>query len=111
MTWESEIERKFAEDLERDDRVKLYVKLPRWFTVQTPVGEYNPDWAIVLEPRDAVGEPSGDRLLYLVRETKDAEWPGNARPDERRKVDCGRAHFKGALGVDYKVVTNLQELT
>jgi type III restriction enzyme len=111
VAWESEIERKFAEDLERDDRVKLYVKLPRWFTVQTPVGEYNPDWAIVMEPRDATGKPTGEQLLYLVRETKDKDWKTSLRPDERRKVDCGRVHFEQALGVSYEVVSDARELS
>ena len=58
------IERPFAEALEKDARVKLYVKLPDWFSVTTPIGGYNPDWAIVMD----LGE--GQDHLYLVRETK-----------------------------------------
>ncbi len=65
----SEIERKFVEQLEERDDVKLYLKLPRWFIVDTPIGAYNPDWALVLEKRDEFGQPQ--ETLYLVRETKD----------------------------------------
>jgi type III restriction enzyme len=49
-------------------------------------------------------------LLYLVRETKDKNWKTTLRPNERRKLRCGEKHFKGALGVDYKVVTEASEL-
>jgi type III restriction enzyme len=104
--WESEgIEKAFVLDLEKRADVKLYVKLPDWFTVDTPIGQYNPDWAIVMDnPED--GEP----VLYLVRETKGSLDPSAWRPDERRKIVCGRRHFKDALGVDYRVVTSSSEL-
>jgi type III restriction enzyme len=107
---DSEIERQFVEGLERRDDVRLYVKLPAWFTVPTPIGEYNPDWAIVMEERDTHGEPAGKPLLYLVRETKSTLERDQWRPDERRKAHCGERHFKDALGVDYKVVTSAREL-
>lgn len=91
------IERPFAHQLERNAQVKLYIKLPEWFTVDTPVGRYNPDWAVVLR---------GDtERLFLVRETKGTIDKGKLRPDERRKVDCGERHFD-ALGIDYQMVTN-----
>ena len=110
VVFESEVERQFAEDLDKMDQVRFYVKLPKWFKVQTPVGEYNPDWAIVWEPRDSTGEPTAERRLYLVRETKDPGWPGNARQEEIRKVKCGEAHFKRALDVDYDVVSTANQL-
>ncbi|MBI3611382.1 MAG: DEAD/DEAH box helicase family protein [Nitrospirae bacterium] len=110
VIWESEIEKKFAEDLEKLDFVKLYVKLPSWFTVDTPVGTYNPDWAIVMEERDPYGKSTGKPFLYLVRETKDRNWKTELRPDERRKILCGERHFKDALGVDYQIVTKASEL-
>jgi len=90
--------------------VKLYVKLPAWFTVPTPVGEYNPDWAVVMEVRDEHGQPAGKPLLYLVRETKDKDWQTSLRPDERRKIQCGERHFSGALKVPFKVITGASEL-
>ncbi len=110
VMWESEIERRFAQDLDSREDVRLFLKLPSWFTVPTPVGDYNPDWAIVMEDRDEHGEPSGRPLLYLVRETKDTTDRSKLRPDEWRKIECGERHFKGALGVDYRVVTSAREL-
>jgi type III restriction enzyme len=101
---ESDVERAFAEALEHDGRVKLYVKLPRWFQVQTPVGGYNPDWAIVMDIGD------GKDRLYLVRETKGTTTIAELRPDERRKIECGKKHFVDALGVSYGVVQNASQL-
>jgi len=107
---DSEIERQFVEDLENHNGVRIYVKLPAWFKVPTPVGTYNPDWAIVMEDRDGHGEDKGRPLLYLVRETKSTTLLHKLRSDERRKIACGAAHFAGALGVSYKVVTSVNEL-
>jgi len=111
---DSEVEKKFVEDLEAREDVKLYLKLPYWFTVPTPVGEYRPDWAIVMEGREEDGKP----VLYLVSETKSSPRMDDLRPDERRRIQCGAAHFgskqfkkRGALkGVDYRVVTQASEL-
>jgi type III restriction enzyme len=110
VAWQSAIEREFVEGLEHDKRVKVYLKLPAWFTVPTPVGEYNPDWAIVMEDLDAHGKRQGKDLLYLVRETKDASRPESMRPNEIRKTICGKAHFEKALGVSYRVVKSAAEL-
>jgi type III restriction enzyme len=110
IAYDSDIERDFVKDLENRKDVKLFVKLPSWFVVQTPVGEYNPDWAIVMEDRDEHGEPTGKPMLYLVRETKGTTNLNELRPDERRKILCGKKHFKDALGVDYKVVKTAAEI-
>lgn len=105
VPFESEtIEKTFIEGLEKRKDVKLYIKLPRWFTVSTPIGEYNPDWAIVMQ-----NEGEQERL-YLVRETKGSLNPAELRPDERRKIHCGRRHFGDGLGVDFKVITSASEL-
>jgi len=110
IEYDSEVERKFVEGLERIDQIRVYIKLPSWFTVPTPVGEYNPDWAIVWEDRDEHGQPTGKPLLYLVRETKSTIQKDKLRPDERYKITCGEKHFREALGVSYKVVTSPSEL-
>ncbi len=107
---DSDTERDFVKGLESMDFVKLYVKLPSWFTVPTPIGTYNPDWAIVIEVRDTHGTPTGKPCLYLVRETKDKTDLSKLRPEEKRKIECGRCHFKDALGVDFKVVTSASDL-
>jgi type III restriction enzyme len=110
VIFESDVERRFVEGLEKRDDVKLYLKLPAWFIVPTPIGEYNPDWAIVMDCRDEHGQPTGEPLLYLVRETKSTTDLSQLRPDEARKIRCGERHFQEALGVDYQVVTNVGEL-
>lgn len=107
---DSDVEREFVRGLEGRNDVRLYLKLPGWFKVPTPIGEYNPDWAIVMEEHDEHGEPTGKPLLYLVRETKGAGWRTDLRPDERRKIACGEKHFNGALRVDFRVVTKADEL-
>jgi type III restriction enzyme len=110
VVYDSDVEKAFVAGLEKRDDVKLYLKLPRWFTVPTPVGNYNPDWAIVLEERDAFGQPTDKPLLYLVRETKSTTDLDDLLPDERRKIACGESHFQEALGVDYRVVTTSDKL-
>ena len=105
VIYDSDPEKKFVKKLETLDFVKLYVKLPAFFKVPTPIGTYNPDWAIVVEDDD-----SKDPRLYLVRETKSSINPNDWRPDEKRKIDCGRRHFGGALGVNYEVVNDSGDL-
>ena len=99
---DSEVERKFAEKLEAADGVKFYLKLPRWFTLPTPLGTYNPDWAFVWQDADAFGD--GGPRLVLVRETKGSSDLADLRLEESRKIHCGTRHHD-ALGVDYRVMT------
>lgn len=110
VIWDSEVERKFVEGLEARDDIKLYVKLPDFFTVPTPIGDYNPDWAIVKQDRDAHGEPTGEENLYLVTETKSTTDSEELRLREERKINCGTRHFRDTLGVNYKVVTSAEEI-
>lgn len=110
VIYDSDVEKAFVAGLEKRDDVKLYLKLPRWFMVPTPIGNYNPDWAIVVEERDEHGQPANKPLLYLVRETKSTTDLDDLHPDERRKILCGASHFKEALGVDYRVVTTSDKL-
>jgi type III restriction enzyme len=118
------VEGRFVAGLETWEAVKLYVKLPSWFIVETPLGDYNPDRAVVVEPRDDHGDPTGEPMLYLVTETKAEDWRTSLPRDgkEWQKIRCGARHFGsrqldtcGALeGVDYCVagaVTELQGLT
>ena len=98
---DSDVERDFAEKLDQDQRVKLFIKLPSRFTVPTPLGQYNPDWAVVAVDTDAHGEET--ERLYLVAETKGTEEEPSLRPKELQKITCGRAHFEGALdGVKFR---------
>lgn len=81
---DSEVESRFAQELEEQDEVKLYVKLPGWFKIPTPLGTYNPDWALVIED-------NGEEHIYFVVETKSKHIGlGN---EEEAKITCGNAHF------------------
>ena len=97
---DSEVERQFARQLDTREDIKLFVKLPRWFEIDTPVGKYNPDWAILKE---------GDRTLYLVRETKGTTDFLKLRTSEADKVRCGQRHFE-ALGVNFAVAVRADEV-
>jgi type III restriction enzyme len=103
---QSETEKKFVEKLKKMRNVHLFIKLPNWFKVGTPVGQYNPDWGLVME--QVFGEDGP--LLYLIRETKSSTVPDDLRGTENQKIHCGERHFTGALGVDYRVVTSADEL-
>jgi len=94
---DSEVERRFAKALDNNKTVKFFVKLPAWFTVDTPLGSYNPDWAIVFEQT---------KRLYLVRETKGSLEAEQRRHEENVKIECARRHFD-AIDVDYAVVTDV----
>ena len=83
----SSVEKGFAEDLESNDAVKLYAKLPGWFRVPTPLGSYNPDWAVLVEK-------DGAEKLYFVVETKASLFDEDLRGKEDGKIQCGKAHFK-----------------
>jgi len=97
----------FALELEQMDEVKRFVKLPDWFTVDTPIGTYNPDWAILVVRQDAYGEEV--ERLYLVRETKGSTDEEQRRGLENLKIACARRHF-AHLGVDYADVVRAEDL-
>jgi type III restriction enzyme len=91
---DSKVEVAFAQFLEHRDDVELFLKLPGWFVIRTPLGNYNPDWAVV--SRDGLGGHH-----YLVRETKGTDKIEDLRWEtEGWKIRFGAAHFD-AIGVDY----------
>ena len=96
--FESGIEKDFIEDLEIDGDVKLYIKLPYWFKIKTPIGNYNPDWAIMLKKNSE---------LYFIVETKgtlNMEEIGQTQID---KIKCGIKHFESVCKeVDFEVTEN-----
>jgi restriction endonuclease len=107
IVYDSEVEAAFARRLELESAAKVFVKLPSKFIVPTPLGPYNPDWAVVIEEE-------GQERLYFVVETKGSAAPEDLREAEKAKVNCGRAHFD-ALRVmeppaEYLVASNFEEL-
>jgi type III restriction enzyme len=91
VVFDSDTEAAFADQLEKNLAIKVYAKLPGWFTVPTPLGSYNPDWAVLVEK-------DGGERLYFVVETKSGLFGDELRYRERAKIECGRAHFS-ALAV------------
>jgi type III restriction enzyme len=100
VSYDSEVEREFARKLDAREDIRVFVKLPGWFRVDTPVGEYNPDWAILKDDGQAV---------YMVRETKATRDFLKLRTSEADKVRCGKKHFE-ALGVPFEVVVAADEV-
>ncbi|WP_261817619.1 type III restriction-modification system endonuclease [Vibrio gallicus] len=91
---DSNTEFEFAERLESAAEVKLYSKLPAWFKIDTPLGSYNPDWAVLIDKDDGTGDQ-----LYFVVETKSSIFSDDLRAAEQAKINCGIEHFK-ALSKD-----------
>jgi type III restriction enzyme len=90
VVYDSANEESFAKSFENNDKVKLYAKLPSWFTIPTPLGSYNPDWAVLINA-------DGKDKLYFVLETKTDIMFDALRPKESAKIKCGKKHFE-ALG-------------
>lgn len=91
------VERRFADALDKHEEVLVYTKLPPSFTIDTPLGSYNPDWAYV-------EENNGERRLYFVIETKGgSDGEPTMRPSEKLKTDCARKHFAALdVGKDFQ---------
>jgi len=87
VIYDSDVEAEFAKSFEQSEDVKVYAKLPGWFKIETPLGSYNPDWAVLIEL-------DGEEKLYFVVETKGSLFFDMLRPAEQAKIDCGRKHFK-----------------
>ena len=102
---DSGVESKFAKDCETSEQIKFYFKLPNWFKIPTPIGNYNPDWALVFED---------DKKIYFVTETKDTGTPqvdlSKLSGDEQMKIKCGKAHFNEFVDLEYKVVNKVGQL-
>lgn len=105
---DSDIERNFAIKLEENKNVIVYSKLPNWFTIPTPLGSYNPDWAILVRPDLSKSEEK----LYFVIETKGTLDPKGRTEKENKKIECGRKHFEALSNekdkINYKVVSKYE---
>ena len=106
---DSEVERKFVKELDTSSEVVVYAKLPRGFLIPTPVGDYNPDWAISFEAGSV-------RHIYFVAETKGTMSSMKLREIEKTKIECARKFF-GEISqrvtddrVKYDVVTDYAKL-
>lgn len=102
------IEMNFAKNLEQENDVAVYTKLPSGFYINTPVGHYNPDWAIVFK------EGTDVKHIYFIAETKgySSDEVTDYRETERVKIECARRHFAAISNsaVTYDVVKDYNEL-
>ena len=96
---DSGVENQFAKDCESSEQIEFYFKLPYWFEIKTPIGQYRPDWAVVFK---------GEKKIYFVAETKSIGQ--ELRGSEKLKIACGAAHFKTFEGIVYKRVSSLADL-
>lgn len=103
----SEPERKFAEECESRDDILFYIKLPTWFVIKTPIGNYNPDWALIKQEDDDAMK------IYFVAETKSAKSVKDKtllRESERMKIHCGERHFAEFEDVGFAAVGSVSDI-
>lgn len=103
VVFDSSGEGELAGKLSKDHRVELFFKLPSWFIIETPIGTYNPDWAVVFK------ENKDKRRVYFVSETKFVKDEDILRDSERNKILCAEKHFE-IVGAEYFVAKNYEEL-
>jgi len=102
VIYDSSVESEFAQSFEKSQNVKVYAKLPSWFKIDTPLGSYNPDWAVLVDHND-------EEKLYFVVETKGSVLGELLRPIEKAKIACGREHFKAlGEGASFTVADNFE---
>jgi type III restriction enzyme len=92
VVFDSDVERQFAELLDSREDIKLFMKLPAKFKIDTPVGPYNPDWAIIKQE-------DGEDRIYMIRETKSTLDDSKLRPTELAKIKSAKRHFE-AIGIN-----------
>lgn len=99
------VEKRFAEELEQQEMVEVYTKLPRGFYISTPMGKYNPDWAIAFREGSV-------KHIYFVAETKGSEDVTQLREVEQNKIECARRHFASISDstVKFDVVSSYSSL-
>lgn len=100
----SSIERPFAVALDNDPDVKMFFKIPGRFKIETPIGNYTPDWAVYLTK-------NGEEKLYFILETKGSDSFMDLRTREQLKIHCGKKHFEALdNGVEMQVATSWSKI-
>ena len=107
LVYDSEVEKEFGEDLDKNTDVSVYVKLPKGFYINTPVGHYNPDWAIAFNEGSV-------KHVYFVAETKGSMSSMELREIEKNKIACAEKLFatisKEDVKFSYGKVDNFETL-
>ena len=102
VVYDSIVESRLAQEFEQSENITVYAKLPGWFKIDTPLGTYNPDWAILWKD-------DKEEKLYFVVESKGSTGLFDLRPKEQGKIDCGKKHFQ-ALGTEMIVASEMSEV-
>ena len=102
VVYDSNIESKLAQQFEESKNISVYAKLPDWFKIDTPLGTYNPDWAVMWKDKD-------EEKLFFVVESKGSTGLFDLRPKEQAKIDCGKKHFT-AIGSEMIVATSVEDV-
>lgn len=107
VIYDSGVESDLTREFEKNKNVKVYAKLPGWFKIDTPLGYYNPDWAVLFLV-------NGAEKLFFVVESKGAMGFDFLRPSEQGKIECGKKHFEelanktgGKLSLEY--ISNMDD--
>ena len=104
VKFDSKIESELATAFEQSDNVKVFAKLPDGFNIPTPLGNYNPDWAVLWDK-------NGEQKLYFVLESKGSLDKNNLRITEKYKIECGRKHFELLDNqVSYNVISSINDI-
>ncbi len=108
IEFDSAIEEQFAKDCESREDILFYIKLPNWFKIKTPIGSYNPDWALIKQENH-------EQKIYFVAETKHSNAIEDnllLRQTEQLKIICGKKHFEQFIdeGIIYKTISSTTEL-
>ncbi len=104
VVYDSIIEKDIADEFERCENIKVYTKLPGWFKIDTPLGTYNPDWAILWENEN-------EQKLYFVAESKGSISWEMLRPAELSKIKCGKKHFEAIdPTIKFEVINGIEGL-
>ena len=102
VVYDSNVESTLANDFENSKNISVYAKLPNWFKIDTPLGTYNPDWAILWKD-------DNEEKLFFVVESKGSTGLFDLRPKEQGKIDCGKKHFT-ALDSEMIVAANMVDV-
>lgn len=102
VVYDSNIESTMATKFEQSSNISVYAKLPQWFKIETPLGTYNPDWAVLWKDNN-------DEKLYFVVESKGNTGLFDLRRKEQSKIDCGKKHFK-AIGSEMIVASSMEDV-
>jgi type III restriction enzyme len=107
VVYDSGVESDLTKEFERNKNVTVYAKLPRWFEIDTPLGKYNPDWAVLFDVY-------GTEKLFFVVESKGTMGFDFLRPAEQGKIECGKKHFqelaaKSGSDLSLEFVSNMED--